>query len=890
MSSRPVPQAVVFHLDAEIRAIDRWCEGLVAARARGLSTVAVGPEPVVRPLVEGEGLGVLVGRPHATDLSLTQPGEWTSVLRGLGWTERGCAVVTTSEAAGKAAEAAGLSAVILEEDSSSLAVGAALDRWCPPTVVRDGGLALRYGWRTDETGGHDPRGVVALGSNTMTGNGYLGYRGTFPEWRAEAYAACVVSDTYDNADGKWTELVNIPDALRAHWHTGGRSLDLDPARPSDRVDRGLAIRYGMTELGVTTPAGVVRTERFASLDQLHSVHQRQTMVPAADGEVVVETGIDGQVWSLNGDHFATYDAGGEAGGLLTTTVTTPERGTTIAVAQAASIAGARVLRETIVTGTRQVSRHLRLQVQGGCPVVLHTVMGVTSSNDGPDPQERAAGVAREGREGGWLRALVRHAGAWEEVWRRTDVRIDGDELAQVSVRFGIYHNVIATPRHSERLPVGARGLSCQAYQGAAFWDQEVFNLPMFLHSEPRVARNLLAYRIHTLDGARRKAARLGYDGAFYAWISGDTGQELCPDFFFVDVLTGRPIRNHFNDWQIHISPDLVTALDWYVAATGDASILDDGGAELIVEVARFIASFVHFRPADGRYHCLRLLGADEYHENVDDNALTNYQVQVALQVAVTLPEPYLRAAGVGDDERRLWQDVVDRLYLPRPDPDHGVVEQFTGYFDLEDTTPDVVATRLQDPAEYWGWPNGVAVHTQVIKQADVVQLFVMQPDRFDAATMAASYDYYLPRTQHGSSLSPSAYAIVGAWLGRVDQAYELFLQGATVDLLSLESKTSGGTFIGGIRTAAAAGSWLMVTKGFAGLMVSDGVVRLSPRLPDRWSRLAFGVQAWGQQLWIAATHAAVTVAAPPHNATAVAVSVRGIDAAVEPGTAREWPG
>jgi 1,2-alpha-glucosylglycerol phosphorylase len=258
--------------------------------------------------------------------------------------------------------------------------------------------------------------------------------------------------------------------------------------------------------------------------------------------------------------------------------------------------------------------------------------------------------------------LARHAAAWDRLWERIDVRIDGDPIAQTVLRYNLYHNVIATPMHADHLPVGARGLSCQAYQGAAFWDQEVFNLPMWLHTVPEVARNVMVYRHRTLDGARRKAARLGYRGAFYAWISGDTGDELCPDFFFVDVLTGRPIRNHFNDWQMHISPDIAATVDTYVRATGDEAFLADHGAEIVFEVARFLASFVYERPADGAFHLIRLLGPDEYHENVDDNVFSLEQSRVALQGAVALwdrladartgrARPAARAARAADDER-----------------------------------------------------------------------------------------------------------------------------------------------------------------------------------------------------------------------------------------------
>ncbi len=137
-----------------------------------------------------------------------------------------------------------------------------------------------------------------------------------------------------------------------------------------------------------------------------------------------------------------------------------------------------------------------------------------------------------------------------------------------------------------------------------------------------------------MPGARPPGT--GTTGAFYAWISGDTGDELCPDVFFADVLTGRPIRNHFNIWQIHIAPDIVTTIDQYVRVTGDEQFVVEHGAEIAFEVARFLRSWVLLDERHDTYHCVRLLGPDEWHENVDDNAFTNHQVRTALDVAVRM--------------------------------------------------------------------------------------------------------------------------------------------------------------------------------------------------------------------------------------------------------------
>lgn len=748
------------------------------------------------------------------------------------------------------------------------------------STLLDNGLVLRDGW-SFERNGHHPEDVITAGSNWLTGNGRVGCRGTFAEWARDGFVGCIVADTYDTADGKWRELVNAPNALHTRWTLDGDLVGLEV----DEVAEGQAglhllqrfdLRIGrMTrrvgrELGGTN---VVLTEhRFASMSRTHLVVQRHVVEAPAGTRLDLVTGIDGDVWELNAPHLPDLDVE-VVDDVLVASGVTVESGITVASAQAWEVRGGEVGDVEVVTGDQSIHRRTTVTVGADGRVVLDVVMAVGSSNDWPDATadrvtatvvDMAATAIADGHDA----LLGEHLIEWDRVWHDSDVAIGGDPLAQVALRFGIHHNVVATPRHADHLPIGARGLSCQAYQGAAFWDQEVFNLPMFAWTEPEVARNVLRYRVRTLDGARRKAARLGYDGAYFAWISGDTGDELCPDFFFRDVLTGRWIRNHFNIWQMHISPDVALTVKSYLDITGDDSLLVDGGAELVFEVARFIASFV-LRDQDGRDRLIRLLGPDEFHENVDDNAFSNHQSEAALRWALEVharmerdhPDALQRLVegiDLSPDEVDRWADVADRLVLPGPGED-GVIEAFDGFFDLEDVRPDDLRERLLDPDEYWGWPNGVAVHTQVSKQADVVQLFVTQPDRFDHDVMAANVDYYLPRTSHKSSLSRSAYAIVMARLGRADEALDHFVDGASVDLLAEGDAAPGGTFIGGLRTAAAGVSWAVAVLGFGGVGVDDGALVVDPHLPSPWSSLSFRVDLRGASVAVTATHDEVTV-------------------------------
>jgi kojibiose phosphorylase len=749
------------------------------------------------------------------------------------------------------------------------------------------------GWVLTETGWDRDR-AVAVGSNFLAGNGYLGYRGTSAEQGVGDYVALVVTDTYDCADGVWRELTTVPNPLLVSARIADEELSIATGRD---VASWLDLRSG--EFGtrftheVDGATVVVNVERFASYDSLHLLGQRWSLTTDREIVVAVDAGIDADIWSLNGVHLPEITLEVD-GSVIVASATTRESNIHIGVAAATTCRGAEVLAEELVDEDDRLVRRRQLRVAAGAELVIETVAAVMSSNDVAAPAEAARGLVESGVRDGYSVLADRSRQRWEAIWSDMDVQISGNMVDQVALRFSAYHNRICTPAHTDHLPVGARGLSCQAYQGAAFWDQEIYNLPAFLFTEPEIARSLLVYRHRTLDGARRKAARLGYNGAYFAWISGATGDELCPDYFFKDVLTGRPIRNHFNVWQMHVAPDVVTTIARYVEVTGDVGYLVGHGAEIAFEVARFLHSFVRYDEWREVYHNIRLLGPDEWHENVDDNAFTNYQTQAALAFAVETYE--LLAASHPDqlaelsdrlsltgDEVDGWRRVRDRILIPEADPATKLIEQFRGFFDLEDVGPDEVRTRLLDPQEYWGWPNGVAVATQVSKQADVAMLLWLHSDLFDRETTQANYDYYESRCSHDSSLSHAAHGMVAARIGLLDRALDHFRATAAVDLLNTNHAVVGGTFIGGIHTAACGGTQQLAVQGFGGLGFADGQLTVDPALPPGWDSITYPVRWRGSRLTVNVQPDAVEVSADGANAQDVSLCVVGQTIIVRPG-------
>ena len=693
--------------------------------------------------------------------------------------------------------------------------------------------------------------LVHYGSNLLCGNGYLGYRGTLEEWGKEQYQACVITDTYDLADGKWRELSNSPNALKTEVIIDGEKIGDYPEEDKMNTELNFNYKYGIfkriSHLKNENKLEIA-SERFASYANLHLIANNYQLKNITANEVELKLGINGDIWDLNGTHLEDFSGEYDSSkNILYLKAKTVESRITLVTALSFKFTEGKI--ENIKVENKEKAIYLLIDVKAEAEkITLVRNMIVYSSNDLENPLESALNDAASALKSGYKKLKEKHQAAWDKKWELMDIKLKGNLLDQLAVRFNLYHNIIAAPAHSERLPIGARGLSCQAYQGSAFWDQEIFNLPMFLFTETETAKNILKYRYHTLNGARKKAEDLGYAGAFYAWISGKSGEELCPSFFFEDVISGRKIRNHFNDWQIHVSPDISYTIWKYYLATEDINFIVDYGSEILFEVARFLHSRVHYNQYKDQYEIIRLLGPDEYHENVDNNAFTNYQTQFALKKALyfyyKMENEYPKKLEKLKEKIKLkqaevtaWQQIAEKIYLPQPD-ENNLIEQFDGYFDLEDTTAEVLEDRLIDQEEYWGWPNGVAVFTQVIKQADVIQLFTLH-DIFSEEVLAANYDYYEPRTEHGSSLSPSQYGTAAARLGRAEEGYAYFKKSAFIDLMSTNKAVSGGTFIGGVHTAAAGGIWQLIVNGFAGMKIDKNGLSFKPVLCQEWTEVEF---------------------------------------------------
>ncbi len=248
------------------------------------------------------------------------------------------------------------------------------------------------------------------------------------------------------------------------------------------------------------------------------------------------------------------------------------------------------------------------------------VVLVRSDGNAVDPGPVAREKLDAARQLGWRGIVSAHEEAWRERWEASDVIVEGDPAAQQALRFAIYHLNSAANPSDDSVSIGARALTGDDYHGHVFWDTEIYLLPFYTWTWPEAARAALMYRFHTLNGARQKAAAMGWRGALYAWESTDTGLEttptqiIGPDRRVIPVLCGTQ--------EQHISADVAYAVWNYWQITGDDEFLCVAGAEIILETARFWASRAE-PGADGLSHIRGVIGPDEYHEDIDDNAFTN---------------------------------------------------------------------------------------------------------------------------------------------------------------------------------------------------------------------------------------------------------------------------
>jgi kojibiose phosphorylase len=700
----------------------------------------------------------------------------------------------------------------------------------------------------------DPAKLRARETVFTIGNGYLGTRGSLEEGYLNALPITLINGVYDDIPVVYTELANCPDWLLLIVIVNGEQFRLDRGEIL-AYERQLDLRHGILSRSIRWRSPIGNTvdlkfDRFASLADEQVLALRCEITPIDfDGKIEVRSNINHYPENQGFDHWEHLDRGKTEQGVWLHLRT---RSTQIELGMAAKMTaiGSEAISQVINTPDCPTLTTTFVATMGQS-VTVEKLVTVFTSRETKSPVQAAQ--TKLAQLPAYIILLAAHQQAWNAVWERSDIEIEGDLTAQLAVRYNLFQLFIggctnqgSIDTDSDSIP--AKTLSGFGYRGHIFWDTEIFILPFFTFTQPAIARNLLNYRYDTLAGARRKAVHNGYKGAMFAWESAATGDEMTPKWSLSSDPYVEPVRIWNGEREIHINADIAYAVWQYWQATGDDVWMRDRGAEIILDTALFWLSRVEWHEKQQRYELCGVIGTDEYHEKVRNNAYTNRLVQWHLEKAVAVYEWLQQTfpARTSELSQKLqltpvqllaFHTTIAQMYIPY-NPKTLLIEQFEDFFALQDLNLSDYEPRTRSIQSVLGM--AVTNQSQVIKQPDVLMLLYLLFNTPEFANrqniLNENWNYYTPRTDItcGSSLGSSIQALLAANLNKSVDAYEHFMWAALIDL-----KNTFGNTEDGIHAASAGGVWQAVIFGFGGIQLTENGPVATPHLPPNWTRLKF---------------------------------------------------
>lgn len=761
------------------------------------------------------------------------------------------------------------------------------------------------------------------------GNGYFATRGAAAELAADGvhYPGTYLAGCYDRLsteiDGRPLEsedLVNAPNWLPLTFREAGGSWF--GTEPTDFLSYSqiLDLKRGLLTRDVRVRDGRGHITRVTSRRLVHMGDPHVAAIELTltaenwSGRVEVRSAIDGEVANrgveryrlLNSQHLVAVDARAVGEEVVCLQMRTVQSGIQIAEAARTRVFEGKLpractRRRTVRDGF--VAHEIELEIEAGRPITIEKVVSIFTSRDRAISEAGLAAREKLVDVPGFETLLDGHALEWEHLWRSFDIEIelDGGELAKIEtgviLRLHVFHLLQSASRNSIDLDVGvgARGLHGEAYKGHVFWD-ELFVFPFVNLRMPDITRSLLLYRFRRLDAARRAARAAGFRGALYPWQSGSDGREETPTSYF-NPRSGRWIPDHTH-LQRHVNAAIVYNIWQYYQVTGDVKFLDRAGAEMVLEIARCMASLATYNTELERFEIRGVMGPDEYHSKypdaeqpgLDNNSYTNlmavWVLCRALDVLALLPHDRRREIcerlALGAEEIAGWDAISRKMRLVFLDD--GILAQFEGYDRLAELDWDAYRTRYgdiqrldllleaegDDPNRY-----------KLSKQADALMLFFLFSTEelhalferlgypFEGAVIPRTIAYYLPRTSEGSTLSRVAHAWV---LARSDRprSWAVFREALTSDVADIQ----GGTTREGIHLGAVAGTVDLLQRCYTGLELRNDVLWLNPRLPAGVRRLALLVRYRTHTLELSITSDAIEVSAARCEMPAMRIGLR----------------
>jgi len=427
-------------------------------------------------------------------------------------------------------------------------------------------------------------------------------------------------------------------------------------------------------------------------------------------------------------------------------------------------------------------------------------------------------------------ALEQQKKYWETFWFNADIRIEGDPLNQQGIRFCIFQLNQTYHGQSSSNNIGAKGLTGEFYNGQTFWDTETYCLPFYIFSNHEAARCLLNYRYAGLDAAKKRAHELDCRGACYP-VSTLNGEEGCHLWQHASL-------------QFQPSTGVAYGIAHYVKVSGDIEYLYTKGAEMLVEISRFLESRGSWNNAGTGFGFYCVMGPDEFHMMVNNNVYTNYMAKKTFEYTLktiqkmkkSAPEKYsslCEKTGLSESELSVFSRCAQKMIILY-DKKTKIFEQHDGYYSLPHI--DISKIPITDFPLYRNWSYDRIYRNDMIKQPDVLMFLFLYNQDFSLEEKLKNYEFYEPKTIHESSLSPSIHSILAAELGKKADAFRFFSFATRMDLDNYNCNTDEG-----LHTTSIAAAWMNIVYGFGGLRSDGDELVLNPYLPDEWTGYEFSL-------------------------------------------------
>ena len=603
------------------------------------------------------------------------------------------------------------------------------------------------------------------------------------------------------------EMVNLPYLTGFNIYMNHQKIKFSESLISnfeEKLDMEASVFEYHFDISLPNDTIHVYAKRYADWNQYHRFEQTIKISSEAETELGVICFIDTDITTNGYHHFISKELSTE-NGYMNVFVET-DAGSKVAMKQ-------KVLTDNCIDSQKVNNQRTEIYIHGKNEISIQRITAIYTNLDQENPKEAVSKRLEEFIKN-HDQAFVEHVKACKRSMWLHRIFIEGDPLAQKALDFSVYH-LLRSKSVFDTVAIDAKGAAGEAYFGHYFWDTEIYLLPFFLYTEPDKAKDLLMFRVHTLQAAMDNAKAYGYKGAKYPWESSISGIEQCPNW-------------QYKDHEIHVSFDIVYAMQEYYQITHDIETCQKYFLPVVKQVALFTLDR-SYTDQSGNVHLNGVMGPDEYIMFCNDNYYTNKMAQFAVKTYINWMEAF--GERLAEDEKNRCLYFIEHLTFYEQDGIFMQCENFDKFEDIDfnkdwKNKAKAFGAQISQEKNY---------RSKALKQADVLELFYLF-DEYSKAELQKNMDYYMPITTHDSSLSYVIHSILFCKQKEIKQAYTFFKEACNIDFDSNGAAE-------GIHIANAGGLWQAVVFGFLGLknLMWNQSIELHPNLPESWKKVSMKI-------------------------------------------------